>query len=415
MKRFLQSENSRLTDILFFSGLAVYLLHFQCKLLAWTGALRIIGDVGAMVFLDASVFAVAIYLVCRVLQQTRQLPYLLFLAAAVILLLFLWPRLDYAVRCWVINIFLILAARGRAFNRTLTVYFAVYAAGLAAASLGLLFGYTRNNVKWQLYGSGSSLGYISGNNMSRMLLWMAIMAWLLFFRKSLKKTFLCFLPVILVAGFYARCRTVVIMAVLILLAAVITHYRKPWRKWSAAKRKRICIIITLLPFIMLGLSLVLSFVLIPLIPYVRETFLWNFFSRFVQNNIALREYGVSAGGIWVDFLGSVSRNFFGEEIHLLILDNAYVPWLIRNGIIRTVLLLGTLSVSQYRAFRHRDRPLLIAFSAILLYGLMEPAAVQVHYNFAFLYLLAAPFSKAAAIRRGKTGQNGSDKFVTGSE
>ena len=384
-----EKPDSRGMDILYLVSLAAYLLHYQAKLLAWTEGNKIIGDVGAMVLLDGAFVVMMAYLVWGVLRRTIHLPCVLAFAVGAALLLRFWPGMQYEVRCWIINIFLILAARGRRYDLILRVYLGVFAACVLLGLVGLAAGFTYEHYKWQLYGKGYALGYSNANNLSRILLWSAGLLWLLRWRDRDLAAVLCFGAVAVAAAFLTLCRTVAVMAVLIPALLILTHHWKPWNAWGRRSLRAAGICVTAAPFLMLLLSLALSFAVIPLIPYFRSSAVWNLLVRFVQNNIALQEYGVHLTGRNIDFLGNVSRTFNGEEMRLLILDNAYVPWLIRNGLIRTVLLLGLLSASVGKCVRRRNRPLLILFLSILLYGLMEPAAVQVQYNFAFLYLLAA--------------------------
>lgn len=377
------------SQVLYLIVLACHLLHYQCKLIAWIRESHVVGDVGAMVFLDLACYVTLLAIVYRFLLSHRGI-WILAAFAGTALCLFLWPRMDYTWRCWAINLFLMIGARGKPYRRILMVYLAVFLAGLTVALIGLLTGYAFLQDKKQSYGVGWALGYIHANNASRMFLWMAMLSWLLFFRKREWAMVLVFGIVALASMFYMRCRTSAVMAVLIPASVLITNRWKPWRKWRPATRRAAEGIVIAAPFLCLLLSILLSFVLMPLIPALRQSSLWNLLSRFIQNNIALREYGVHLLGRGIDTFRSVWREFYGQAIALSILDNAYVPWMIRHGLLLTVPVLGVLSAVLMRCLRLGDRPLLLAALFILLYGMMEPASVQLHYNFTFLYLLALP-------------------------
>ena len=380
-------KREKLFDRLFYLLLAAYLLHYQCKLVAWTAETRVVGDVGAMLFLDASFFIALIYITFFVLSRSIKPLVLVLTGAADVAMLIWWPRLDYNVRCWIINLVLIFTAAGLDFHKILKVYLIVYLIGFAAAVTGLASGYSVINHKWQNYGVGLGLGYISGNNMTRMLLWMAMIITIFLGNRKPWLSRISFLLVFLVSCFYAKCRTTAVMAVLVPLMLFASE-RSRFIKTDGKLHEFGKGFLILTPFSCTILSVVLSFALIPLIPAFRNHSLWNFLSRFVQNNIALREYGVHLTGRWIDFLGNVSRNFYGETIFLKILDNAYVPWMIRNGLIKMLLLMGALCLSMAKAVKKNNIVLCVMFLSILIYGIMEPAAVQLQYNFMLLYLFA---------------------------
>ena len=382
------AKPNRAMEILYFLSMGCYLLQFQSKLIAWSQGLRSIGDVSAMLFLDAAFLLALLWLTMAALLWSSRIPVIVLAAVCDGLIMRLWPTLEYEVRIWIINGFLILGAAGRDYRKVLRTFLVVFALGFAVAVGGLFLGYSYEHLKWQDYGKGFALGYSNANNMSRFVLWMAMLLWLLRLHKNKAATAILFGAVFLLAAFLARCRTVAVMAVLIPLMTWGAEWLYFRQRLPDAGKKLLSALVIATPFLMLLLSLALSYAVIPWVPRFRHTAFWNLLVRFVQNNIALQEYGIHLTGRNVDFLGNVVRIINGERMALLILDNAYVPWLIRNGLIRMALLLSLLSLALYKAVRQRDLPLLAAFVGILIYGLMEPAALQVQYNFAFLYLLA---------------------------
>ncbi len=376
------STQRSVLDLLFCVILGCYLLHFQCKLIAWYPQHRSIGDVGAMLFFDAAFFAALLYSALRALFHSVRVSTIAALAAGLTLAVLLWPRIGYDWRCRAMNLFLILTAGGRRMNRILSVWLGVFLLGLLAAQLGLLTDLVKIQEKRQNYPVGYALGYIHPNNASRILLWMAMFVWLLAGRKKL------WLPVLLfgltagIAALYTRCRTVAALALCMALLAPLVQSGR------LVPGKTVRLLVILSPLLCMLLSLLLSYAVVPLIPRFRSSVVWNMLSRFVQNNIALQEYGVHLTGRWIDFLGHVSRQYNGETIFLRLLDNAYVPWLIRNGIPVTAAVLAAYCIAVRKALHLENLQLALCFLCIAVYGLMEPAAMQFRYNFAFIYLLA---------------------------
>ena len=362
--------------------LACYLLHYHCKLIAWIPDYKDIGNVGAMLFLDAAFFAALFYVVLCVLQKSIHLHAVLPLIAALVLALRLWPQIDYDWRCWAMNLFLIFTARGKRYNRILFIWLGVYLFGLVVALTGVATGFAFIQEKRQNYPVGYALGYIHTNNASRMLLWIAFLLWLLQKKQIWWKPVLFFGCTAAIAAFHTRCRTVAVLALGMMVFAVILQGRKQ------QPGKTVQGLLTAAPILCLLLSVLLSLAVVPLIPRFRSSVLWNMFSRFVQNNIALREYGVHWTGHGIDTFGGVSRVFYGETIVLSILDNAYVPWLIRYGILLTALVLWAYCRAIRKALQNENMKLVLVFVFIAIYGLMEPATTQFQYNFAFIYLLA---------------------------
>ena len=376
------STQRRILDVLFWVILGCYLIHFQCKLIAWFPQHRSIGDVGAMLFFDAAFFAALLYSALRTLLKSVSIPAIAALSAGLTVALLLWPRIDYDWRCRAMNLFLILTAGGRRMNRILAVWLGVFLLGLLAAQLGLLTDLVRIQEKHTNYPVGYALGYIHPNNASRMLLWIAMLGWLLAGKNKRWLPLVLFGATAAVSALYTRCRTVTVLSLCMIPAALLV------RKSRCGPGKVAQALIILSPVLCMLLSLLLSYAVVPLIPRLRTSVLWNMMSRFVQNNIALQEYGVHWTGRWIDFLGEVSREFYGETVFLRILDNAYVPWLIRHGFPVTAAVLGLNCTAIWKALRADSRELALIFLCIVIYGLMEPATMQFQYNFAFIYLLA---------------------------
>ena len=376
------STQRKILDVLFWVVLGCYLLHFQCKLIAWYPQHRSIGDVGAMLFFDAAFFAALLYSALRTLLKSVSIPAIAALSAGLTLALLLWPRVDYDWRCRAMNLFLILTAGGQKMNRILRVWLGVFLLGLLAAQLGLMTDLVRIQEKRQNYPVGYALGYIHPNNASRMLLWIAMLAWLLSRKKTLWQPVLLFGATAAVSALYTRCRTVAALGLCLVPAALFVQKSR----YRPGKTVRVLLILS--PVLCMLLSLLLSYAVVPLIPRFHGSVFWNMLSRFVQNNIALQEYGVHWTGRWIDFLGGISREFYGETIVLRILDNAYVPWLIRHGIPVTAVVLGANCAAIWKALRADNRELALIFLCIVIYGLMEPATMQFQYNFAFVYLFA---------------------------
>ena len=113
--------------------------------------------------------------------------------------------------------------------------------------------------------------------------------------------------------------------------------------------------------------------------------------RFVEGGYALKLNGVSLfGHPFRPFDSSVVG--YSKEIEMIV-DSAFICYLIIRGIIAMGMTLGWLCLAHRRCLKEKDYRLLAISVFMLLLSTMERPGLDAWYNFVFLYPLASLSSK----------------------
>ena len=382
-----RSEWQKGPEILFFSGLVLFLTHTQILDINWKNEFLI--RIGAAILDLSAIICVLFFALVLVMWKKHAITFLLAVAAAVLIMMW-WPGQSYYIRSTVAGIFLILMADTRNYRKILKCYFFVNLTGFLTAMLGLAFHFTEDLAKTEVYGVGHSCGYIHPNNAAFYLFLMLMLAWYLWLRKKDGITLLLFWLMTIPVWFYMKCRTIVILMAFFPVLVLICHqFEKDEKRVSSMLKNKVWNICMLAaPFLYFALSLILTRFMEPLTATFEKTPMWNMASRFVQGGIALSYYGITLLGHSIDTSGYVGMELAGYMEPLLYLDNAYLSELVFRGLIGVTLELVYLSAVNWKCIRAKDLALLTIANVMLLFGLMEHYTMFPAYNFTLICLFA---------------------------
>ena len=387
--RSFRSEWQKGPEILFYSGLILFLAHTQMLDINWTN--EFVCNIGAALLDLAGIIGLLYAALVLVLWKKNIPTYLLTVAAAVLFLLW-WPGQRYYVRLTTVEILLILMADTKKYRNILKCYFCIYLTGLIAALSGLALHFTEGFIKAEDYGTGHSCGYTYPNIMAFYLFLILMLAWYLWLRNKNAITLFMFWLAAVPVWTYIKCRTVAVLMVFFpLLVIACGLFEKDQKRVSAMLENKVwnvCMVAA--PFLYFALSLILTRFMEPLTAAFEKTPLWNMASRFVQGGIALSYYGVTLLGHTIDASGAVKMELAGYVEPLLYLDNAYISELVYRGLIGVLLELVFLSAINRKCIRTKNLALLHIANVMLLVGLMEHYTMFPAYNFTLIYLLAGP-------------------------
>lgn len=298
-----------------------------------------------------------------------------------------------------VGIFMALLACGKDYRRILKCYFFCHVGVILLALLGLALGFATDSPKVEEYGVGHSFGIVYPNNFAHILFLVLVLAWYLYLHRHKWATLAAFWCAVLPVWLVCKCRTIVIFLVLFPILALLLERRSAGtHRLPAGPRRVRNALIVAAPFIMLGLTLLLCSQ-IEFMQRAKYTVLYNMASRFVQGGIALRYYGVPLFGKAINTSGEYYLFLNGGRERLVLMDNAYVTYLIEEGAIWMFFVTAWYCLVNLRCIRDRNRRLLLIACFMLVLGLMERAGLTAVYNFTALYPLTAALKKADAPAR----------------
>ena len=398
---YLQAEWQKGPEILFFSGLLLFLIHTQMFDINWTN--KVAAHVMAAV-LDIVAVLCGLYAALVVYQLKKSISVFLITALVMALFLMQWSGWSYYVRCTAAAVFLILMAGGRNYRSILKCYLIVLLGGCFTALLGLVLHFSEDLAKTENYGVGHSCGYIHPNTAAMYLFLILLLIWYLYLRNKNLPVFALFWAAVIPVWFYMKCRT--ISGLLICFPFLAMHCEKTQRseKQMVVRQNRRSwkIFMISMPFLFFLLSLFLSRHMEFLTGVFEKTPLWNMASRFVQGGIALSWYGVTLTGHPIDSSGAIAMELAGYVEPLLLLDNVYISELIYRGLIGVIPELLYLSAVNLKCIRTKDLALLTISNVLLLFGLMEHYTIFPAYNFTLIYLFAGQALPPETAKQGET-------------
>lgn len=282
-----------------------------------------------------------------------------------ILIILLWSHTFFRVS-WLLDVFLFAFASryvngGRMLKATCLSWFAI----LLMTAVLLLTGLTKNRVIDFRYAVGQSFGLLHPNTAGIALLSTALAVWCAFLQKKPVATAILFWAAAAAAWFLCASRTsALLLAVFPVLYGAVLLLRKNGRD-------RVLKLSVFLPAALMLLSLALTLcALSGSVPMPG-----NFLMRFRKAAAAIRQYGIRPLGSPVELGGK------------MILDNQYMYWLICQGILPTLLILGLDTCMMHRfASEKAYGPLLVCVICLGL-GFMENLSVWPIVNAMPLILL----------------------------
>ena len=306
-----------------------------------------------------------------------------------------------------LGVFLALLACGKSYRKILNCFLFCHAGVLLLGALGLAFGFALDRVKEETYGTGHSFGIIHPNNFAHIVFLVLVLCWYLYFRRRKWLSFPLFWLAAIPIFTLCKCRTVTFFLLLFPPISLLSGIQGRKRERTGALPGGLFWwerLLALAPFLFLALTLFLSSQL-ELLQKTKDSPLYNMLGRFVQSGVALHYYGFPLKGRIIDTSGALTLVIGGHTQKLHVMDNAYVTYLIEEGVIWLLCVLGWYSAGMRRMLVKRDYGLLLIAVFMLLLSLMERVGLMAVYNFTALYPLAA-IQKKEAPAIGDLSENG---------
>ena len=412
------------SGVLFYVLLVVTLVHYLIRRISWQtqdpavkAALKLIKTISreALLWTAAAAFGFfAASLLTAHLKKKRVLATALIAVPLGALTGFgLTWLLDYSGSIFDVAVAMItlLSAVGRDFDRIARVYLWTHIAGLAFAGAGIPLGLTQMIIKDGSYGMGLGLGLTHPNLWAREVLMLLFIVWYLYGRGRALRTLLIFVAPTAALYGVTRCRTVVLLAGLFLLAALCQSlwekpagdgYERPeagLKKWIGRLYRGL---LAAMPLIGLLVTLILALNMEAVVRLTYGTPLQNTAKRFVQAGIALERYGFKFFGQTVSCADPTAVILAGQKEYLYVLDNGYIGEGIQKGAFYLAVMLALQMAAGIRAIAGKKTGLLLIGAAMALMTLMERSPLVIAYNFLLLYPLSAVTGEAASPETART-------------
>jgi len=288
----------------------------------------------------------------------------------------------------VMGLFFCLMAAGKNYKRLLLTLLILFVATILFGLLGMQIGITVDAMKPNRLIGGHSLGIIYPNHWGSFAFAILILIWYLFLQNRRILSFIIFWGTAVFMYKYITCYTIAGMAILfpvLGLAAELLQQKKA--ETVSSDKKALSIIVISLPFIFMAVMLILCWQMDWIHDTFYETPLRSFAMRFVEGGYSLMRNGVSLFGHPFE-QWDASLVSYSNEIELIV-DSAYICYLIIRGIVAMILTLGWISFAHYRCLKKNDYRLIVISFFMLLFSMMERPGLDAWFNFVMLYPLTS--------------------------
>ena len=389
--------------------LSLYVAVFAMLEVGWKRTVETPTDLIRGAMLGLIMWGAALYLVYVIAEWKKlwnNLPRLIIVAVAILGLTFWFSRIMttnlYGV---VFDIFFCLMACGKNYKKILTCTGTVALVCLIIAGLGLPLGYTLDVMKPENIHPGHSLGIAYPNTWGFLCFYVLMIVWYLYFRRKKVITFILFGVTAVFMYFYICCRTVALLTIFFPFATVVVDWLENKADEKAVQGatgsvllKVVRWIVIIMPFLMLGVMLLLSLNLEWVHAHFYYTWFHNLAMRFVVGGLFLRQHGVAFIGnvLQTNVLRFVRVN--NEFIEVKILDSSFATYLLMRGILWITYTLAWLCVGMWKAIKKRDFAIPFLSAIILVFAMVERPGLEMWFNFIMLYPLAKVTSKPGTER-----------------
>lgn len=288
----------------------------------------------------------------------------------------------------VMGIYFCLMVKGKNYKKTLYIMLSVLLLALLIGLIGLPLGITFDAAKPNRIYGGHSLGILYPNNWGFLMFAVMMIAWYLWLKSKRFATLLLFWAMSLFMYKYITCLTIAGLTFIFpVLAAVSEVAQEKNRKRTVYKRGFLYWIIVLMPFLVIGAMLLLCSQMDFIHDHFYGTPLESLAMRFVEGGYSLKLNGVG-------ILGRPFKQWekgivdYQERIEMII-DSAFIAYLILRGILWMIVTLFWLSFAHIKAIKRMDYHIITISVACLIFSMMERPGLDVWYNFVLLYPLAA--------------------------
>ena len=287
--------------------------------------------------------------------------------------------------------FFCIMACGKNYKKILYCFLILLSTSLLIGLLGLKIGITFDAAKPNREFGGHSLGILYPNNWGFIVFAILVIVWYLFLKRRNLINLILFWGTTVFMVKYITCYTIAAMAFVFPLFAIGAEWiQKKESGGERSKNRIIRGIIIALPFFFLFGMLFLCWQMDWVYNFFYKfygTSLRSFAMRFVEGGYALKLNGVPLfGHPFRPFDSSVVD--YSNEIEMIV-DSAFICYLIIRGIIAVVVTLGWISLAHNKCLRENDYRLLVISLFMLLLSTMERPGLDAWYNFVLLYPLAS--------------------------
>lgn len=321
--------------------------------------------------------------------------------------------------------FFLLMAYGKSYKKILYCFLGIFTATLLTGMIGLPLGITFDAAKPDREFGGHSLGILYPNNWGFMVFALLVLIWYLFLRRQKVfkiVTLVLFWATALFMYKYITCLTIAGLAFVFPVAAICAellqdHYDKrrqnaesgqtkvsdheitserhadPYDKEQTptdlerSKPKSILdVILIAMPFIIFAVMMFFCWQMDWVHEHFYGTPLHTLAMRFVEGGYALRLNGIPVFGHPFEQF-DITISDYSQEIEM-IMDSAYVAYLIIRGALWMLFILAWISFAHYRCVKNLDYRLIAISIFFLILSVMERPGLDAWYNFVLFYPLA---------------------------
>ena len=253
------------------------------------------------------------------------------------------------------------------FDATIKISFLIIVSLLYKLGLTEIYDMVRENGQIRY-----SMGFSHPNVFAAYLFSATLSLFFVLFNKNYKKSKLIFLLIAsIILGYNITSSRTLVISIIVLI--VFLCFSK--------KNLKILKIAKYLPITIAAISLILGYA------YNSNNQILNNLNtlssqRVYFMNKFLNEYNVTLFGNKIEYISSI----YGKEngIEAMVLDNAYLLFILKYGIIMTIIF-GYMLIKTLKKFEH-DRKVIIPLISFMIYGFFESGFIYLNINIFLLYL-----------------------------
>ena len=379
--RELKKQAAALPPLVYEITLGVYILSMLARQVAWSGGLASLGETAQTVLTAAALLLTGIQLAAIFSGWLKKGWAMALCIVAAGLALFGMARMQRIYFEPLMFALLVLGSYGKDFKRIVKTYALAAIAALAVAAVGLAAGYTEEVTKSGLYGTGHAFGTIHPDVWGTWAFLVIVAAWYLYLKDRPLIAWPIAWALAAFMAFVPKDRTAAALLILLPPAALIAE--------KAGGKKAVGWLYALVPAACLAATLILAANREWLAVHTAGTYIENFGKRFIQAGIALKAHGLTLIGEPIFFEEGVTEVLAGRPTNLYVMDNAYAAYAIQRGLIWLAACLVWMGWTCLTARKRGHWPVCAIVALMAILALMERAGLDIWYNFAFLYPLAA--------------------------
>ena len=291
---------------------------------------------------------------------------------------------------YIMGCILCLLAYGRNYRKILKCLLIIIVGVLFIGWIGMPLGFTLDAVKPNRVYGGHSLGIMYPNDWGYFFFLIITIIWYLWLKQKGFISLLLFWATAIFMYKYITCQTIAILTFIFPLIALVAEFlqRRCDKIFVTKKASSIAYwLILISPFVVFGVMIFLCLQM----DWIHDHFYGTRFTsaamRFVEGGYSLKLNGISLFGHpfkqWEE--GIVDY----EERIQLIVDSAFIAYLIIRGVIWMLVTLLWITLAHFCGIKKKDYRIIAISIIFLVFSIMERPGLDVWYNYVLLYPLAS--------------------------